>query len=476
MPNLSFDIGDGSDGVFDATTYAHFSMGGDVSGNKIRLDLSAHPQLQVTSFTLEAGWILEPVGTAALVIKSQSDVNIQGEIWCHGDAGGNGSGATPGSGGQGRCGGGNGGDGGAVSGSAQNGGDASASVTGGHGGNFISGTVVSGGGGGSRNCGGDPTCASVLIDGTNSNASGGQGGTSSDDPYFSVTGGGAGGGGGAGTATDAGAGGGGGGGSVLIYSGRDVNLGTSPTSVTGFIRAYGGDGGSPSTTAGAGGGGGGGSVQVFAARTVNIYNSNAAASSAIQGGFGTNSSAETGGNGDSGRSWITSINYNGIGSYTPGEETPLNTGNFVEYNTATEYVVSKVYDLGGSIVDVTAATLSPTSTDFGIQYRGSNDAFASDDTGWSSDVRVVANKRYIRYRVAITTSNATAPTFLDSLSLTYTPGMQTDFAFKTAGCGRVHDASSGPCLALCALILGVFFAGLRSRSPKRQSPRSEWFP
>ena len=109
---IDLNLGDGSDGEFVQSRYAEFSQNGDVSGNKIRLDLSAYPELNVTNFVLEDGWVLEPVGNAPLIIRSLSDVKIRGEIWCQGHDATVSTVAVGGSGGAGRCGGAAGGNGG----------------------------------------------------------------------------------------------------------------------------------------------------------------------------------------------------------------------------------------------------------------------------------------------------------------------------------------------------------------------------
>ena len=67
--SLAIDVGDGSDGAFTPDTYARFSA--DLSGNVIRLDTDAHPELRVTTFVLAPGWRLRPVGSRPLVVPSQ---------------------------------------------------------------------------------------------------------------------------------------------------------------------------------------------------------------------------------------------------------------------------------------------------------------------------------------------------------------------------------------------------------------------
>ena len=58
---LAVTIGDGSHGSFDISTYANFSVGRNIAGNIIRLDLGAYPVLKVTNFHLAAGWRIEEV-------------------------------------------------------------------------------------------------------------------------------------------------------------------------------------------------------------------------------------------------------------------------------------------------------------------------------------------------------------------------------------------------------------------------------
>ncbi len=433
---LPFDVGDGSHGAFDVSTYANFSVGGDVSGNIIRLDLSAYPILKVTNFHLAAGWTIEPIGDQPLIIHSLTDVTIEGDILCQGADGTNAVGATPGTGGQGRCGGADGGNGGTTSGAGAGGGDIAGAVSPGEGGNFTGGAAVGGGGGGSWNT------TSAAGDGSNSSvANGGLGGDSVSDPEFTGTLGGAGGGGGSGTAAAAGAGGGGGGGVVIIHAVRDFNLGTSPVSATGFIYAHGGAGGDSNVAGGPGGGGGGGGVKVFVGGTINIYNNDAGGASQAEGGAGgTNSMAVLGAAGAPGRSWFTSVAYNGIGFYTPAEELPVVPGN-VEFSSASQYVITNAVDLLQSRAEVSALTLSPVSADFTFEAAGSDDGFVSDDTGWTTSLAALSGKRYLRLRISIATSNVNTPTMIDGASLTYTSNKIENFKLEAAGCGRVDKGA-----------------------------------
>lgn len=436
-PAIPFSVGDGSHGAFELSRYAEFSLNGDISGNTIRLDQTRFPILKVTSFHLASGWKLEPAHDLPLVIYSLSTVSIEGEIWCHGDSGTNAVGATPGTGGQGRCGGGDGGNGGAPNANGTDGGDPAGapagSVTGGKGGDFQGATAVAGGGAGSWNT------TSPVFGGTNSSATGGGAGTSSQDPTFSQPYGGAGGGGGSGTNTEGGAGGGGGGGAVIIHAVGEVSIGSAPTSATGVIKAYGGNGGSSNVNGGAGGGGSGGSVKIFTGGNVELYNSGNA-SDAYKGTYGTNASGEIGGDPGEGRSWVASVTYNtstGTGTYVPTENGVTPGNNTIEFSESPQSVTTKAIDLLNTLATINSVTFSPASADFSYELRGSKDNFASDDTGWTTDLLAVSNKRYVQIRAIITTSNGDNPTMIDSVTIDYSPSNQNEFKFEATGCGTV---------------------------------------
>ena len=454
QPAVAVDVGDGSHGVFDSTTYASFSTNGDVSGNVIHLDTTRYTTLKVTNFVLDAGWTLKPEGGNPLKIYSLNDVLIRGDIWCHGGNGGNGVNATAGAGGSGRCGGGDGGSGGAVTGNGGNGGDASAgNVTGGRGGNYTGGAAVGGGGGGSWNT------TSSAANGANATASGGQGGQSKKEPEFSTIAGGAGGGGGSGTGASAGAGGGAGGGTVIIHAVRNFDLGTSPSSTTGFI--YGGVGGTSNAAGGSGGGGGGGSVQVFAGGTINIYNTNGSGASQAQQG-------STPVSGGPGRSWFSSAVYNGVGFYTPSEQLPLSAGS-VQYSASSQEVITTSWDTVSSLIDVQSVSTNPASADFKIYLNGSSDISFADQTGWTTDLGLLKHKRYLQIKAVITTSSVSNPTMLDDVTITYDSGTQNDFNFNTAGCGSLKSQPpKGPGLPVCLMLLPMIVLLLSRRKAKNQ--------
>jgi hypothetical protein len=453
VPPIPVDVGDGSDGVFDPTTYANFSVGGVTPGNVITIDTDVHPVLKFTNFILEDPWKIIPVGSKPLIIYSLGDVIIRGEIHCQGGNGTAAAGATPGTGGTGRCGGKNGGDGGAVGGAGQSGVDASGAVTGGEGGAFSGGLATGGGGGGSWNT--QSGSSMTAGDGVNSSAlSGGRGGSNFSDPEFTTLLGAAGGGGGSGDAGAAGGGGGAGGGLVVIHTVRDFILGDPLDTTIGYIYANGGDGGAGAAS---GGGGGGGGVFVVAGGAIEIYNTDAASASQA------NVGSPLGTSGGLGRSWFVSQSWKpagSLGSYTPSEDPPVDTSTaIVQFSAAAQEVVTRTVDLGSTILDLQNLATVPVSADFQIFLRGSTDNFAADDTGWTTTLSDLVGKRYVKIRAVITTSNVNTPTMLSEVSFDTTlADAETSFRMKAAGCGRV-DASVPPpssgsiSLALLCLLL-----------------------
>ncbi len=448
------DPGDGSDGAFVPSRYAEFSQGGDLSGNIIRLNKS---ELKVTEFLLEEGWILEPVNNDHLIIRSLGSVTIRGEIWCHGRDGGDAVGGQGGAGGEPRCGGARGGNGGDTGANGEDGDDISApDVTGGLGGANNGGGAGGGGGGG-----GAWNDASLSADGAGHSGfpgDPGDGGASFNDPSFATIAGGAGGGGGGAGSTGAGGGGGAGGGVVIIHSVGDFNLGSPTNPNIGFIFANGGNGGSGSGNGGLGGRGGGGSVQVFSGATIRLYsNSGVGASQAVSGHLPT-----VGASGGIGRNWFTSIAYDFtlLGFPDPTENVPVIPGDNVFYNTAAEDVISTPIDLGNSRVEILGISTTPESGDFTLEFAGSSDNFVTDDTGWTSNLADIAGKRYVRFKVTITT-NATNPTLLDAVTIQYLPGLVSDFEFESAGCGRVDGNPPHSIILLLIPLLTLLIARRR---------------
>ncbi|PIS11751.1 MAG: hypothetical protein COT73_02295, partial [Bdellovibrio sp. CG10_big_fil_rev_8_21_14_0_10_47_8] len=148
----SIDVGDGSNGAFNSTTWSQFATSVDNAGKIIYLDNTTYSTFKFTSFSLPTGWKIRPVGSSPLIIYVLGDMILEGQIQCQGVAGEDAVGATPGSGGAGRCGGASGGDGaGAFVGNpntASSGLSPSGSLTGGGGGSVTTNVAGAGGGGG----------------------------------------------------------------------------------------------------------------------------------------------------------------------------------------------------------------------------------------------------------------------------------------------------------------------------------------
>lgn len=258
------DPGNGSNGSFEAATYAAFSEGGSTAGNVITINTDTYPVLQFTNFNLASGWTLRGKGSSPLTIKVLGSFTNAGTITCSGDNGENMNAnvnVQP-QGGTARCGGGAGAAGGynfapynVVGTPAPTGGSGCTvpgcgALSGGAGGQTQ--LTNSGGGGG----GGGYFSA---VSGSNGavGTGNGAGGGSVLDPTFTRVGtavggpGGGSGGGGGGYATTggaaSGAGGGAGGGVIIITVVGDITN-------SGSILANGGNGGTFSSVADRAGG------------------------------------------------------------------------------------------------------------------------------------------------------------------------------------------------------------------------------
>jgi hypothetical protein len=77
------DVGDGSDGPFNITTYANFSEGGSTAGNVITINTDLKPALNFTDFNLASGWTIKGKGSKALWIKVQGNFVNTGTIHKH---------------------------------------------------------------------------------------------------------------------------------------------------------------------------------------------------------------------------------------------------------------------------------------------------------------------------------------------------------------------------------------------------------
>lgn len=423
------DVGDGSHGAFEPTTYANF---GSVIGNVITVDANVFPVLKLTRFQLDSGYTLTSIN-GPLIIYSLSTVIIDGTILCSGTNGSAASGASGGAGGIGRCGGFNGGAGGNSTAGGSAGSSPANLVSGGGGGGTNVGATGSGGGGAgsySTTSGGD---------GINSV---GSGGLSSANDDFTIFNGSPGGGGGSGSNTQGGGGGGGGGGTVVIHAVGNVTL-----SATGFVLALGGNGGG-ANTGGGGGGGGGGSIKIFTAGI--MYIETIVRVDVTEGSFGVaGGGGGNGGLGSFGRTWLPYSIIPGGGSES--HISALTAPGTIEYVTTTQTVISKSYDTQSNFTEFSSITGSPTNSDFTFEISGSRDNFVTDDTGWLNATQIsgINNKRYIKYKMTLTNSNAALPTTVSAVFINFnvlsdpnvaTPIVKEMFKFKS-GCGSVNWAN-----------------------------------
>ncbi len=431
--DLELDIGDGSDGAFDSSTYANFASE-IIAGSPtiIVLDLDTKNEFNFTSFTLDSGYTILPEGDQPLIIRSQGDVVVNGTIDCSGEDGENSvSGSSLQAGGEGRCMGRDGGRGASITENAEAGVD---NNIGGSGGGQATNTDSGGGGGGAYNGVGN-----LADPGLGGNPGGA--GTSSEDPEFSDVDGGAGGGGGEdGSDSSSGGGGGAGGGVVLIYAYGDISIGSS-----GKIHANGGAGGGNSAlNAGGGGGGGGGSIAMFSAGQID----NAGEIFVERGAIGDSNSAGTGGLGAVGRLWFTDID---------GSITGTGTETFAGYTMAGDGSV--VFDTGSFNVEVaevdllnTGPTLNGVTATTSLQSGDSLDGdWASYETSGESSLTyntfssVVGSsvERFARVRLTLNTTSGSNPSTLTGFDINLTDLETEEFDF-VAACGSMGKSSVPP--------------------------------
>lgn len=459
-----FDIGDGRHGAFNSTTWSQIADSVDTGTNTIYLNTDE--EFYFTTFDLPASWTLEGVGSKPLTIYVQGDMTVDGTIQCSGKAGGNSTGtmagALAGTGGEGRCGGYAGGSGGArYTGGSTGDGHMGSSATvgtisaGAAGTTTGAGSGSGGGGGGAWSSFNIPNTASTAgLSGT----AGARGSNDVDSDWTYVQGA-AGGGGGSGSSTEAGAGGGAGGGVLIIHVGGNFTAGT-----TGLLLANGGDGGVSPSDGGGGGAGGGGSIQLWVAENLTLNGPGNNQISAASGNIGNTASGGDGGSGWAGRIWIGVVGAkfsNPLGA-TNDPSTDLISEGTPEYVTSAVMAISKPLDTLSTLPYFSSAAFSTTgtATDIQLEVAGSNDAFASDDTGWVSDsnVALIDNKRYVRFRLTLTNSNASTPTTVDSVSIDFTKGEKKEFEFQASGCGWMQNqkpSGMGMILILLALPLGL---------------------
>lgn len=457
--DTTIDLGDGRHGAFNSTTWSRFATSIDTGAKIIYLNNSSDDPFQFTSFDLPDTWTILPSGDKPLRIYVQGNMIVDGVINCSGDDGeasvGTGATASAGDGGRGRCGGAAGGAGGSRyvgpgTGSGVAGSTPDVQLTGGNPGITSVGGFGAGGGGGGA-------WTSLNIPNVPSTVSGaGARGTNFFDPGWDNFEGSAGGGGGAGNANEAGGGGGGGGGVIDIHVGGDFTLG-----LNGLILANGGTGGNTPGEGGAGGAGGGGSIRTWVVGTMTLLGISPPgptvdAISAHSGSSVTpGSGGGRGGSGWAGRTWVTVGNYvsdpTDPVSVGPSSQLTMNPGGegVIEYivTTPTTRVTAEsvMIDTGSTLATFDSFNLVASDMNqVSLQFAGSIDGFESDTTGWISDISLLNNKRFVKFKILIDNNSAAVPVTVDSLTLNYTKGTKSDFDFKSSGCGLVGGGGAPP--------------------------------
>ncbi|MFK8137115.1 MAG: hypothetical protein AB8E15_02030 [Bdellovibrionales bacterium] len=474
----AISYGDGSDGVFDSTTYANFSQNGDTSGNIITIDTDVYTELQFTSFQLDSGWTIQPTGSGDLVIRSQSTVTIEGAINCSGENGsdGNTEESILVSGGSTRCGGGSGGDGAYFSGSVQSatdGGVGGASITGGQAGSSNetgSGTGGVGGGGGGAYNTGSPT-SGRNPDGSSAGNAGNS--FAGGDPEFSEAGGGSGGGGGGlyslGTAAQNGSGasGGAGGGVVTIVSFGDVII-----SASGSIMADGGNGGDVTGTslAGAGGAGAGGSIAIFSGGNIDIDGT----ISASNGSGGVSVNVANGGDSTKGRTWLTDADATPTGG---SAEDPVSIlaifGSVGSGNQTYEWISNSIDSRNTAIHIDSLSANSILASGAVLNLEVATSDIQNFSPSWISvgSFSETDKARFYKYRISLTNTYDSQISEISDITLNFTETSATEFDF-VGGCGLVelgspHSTNQSLHLIWSLILMFLFsFVFLRWRLPK----------
>jgi hypothetical protein len=421
----TINMGDGSHGAFNSTTWSQF--GSVDSNNKIiYLNTNLYPIFNFTSFTLDANWTIQPVGSNPLIIYVLGNMVVSGIIDCSGVAGTSSTGTSPatttaGVGGAGRCGGGQGGNGAAIYSSGTSIGTAGTPTTGlmtGGGGGYVTAAIAGagGGGGGAWTSQTAPVAAATEAGNPVQGDPGAVGANFQDKGWAHFTGSG-GGGGGSGSNNEAGGGGGGGGGIIVIHVAGNLNV-----SANAVIKARGGNGGSSPSTGGEGGGGGGGSIQVWVGGTLSLEDAfNVVQIDARAGTGSASSGGGNGGDGWPGRNWISAMNFPVLSGATYQPVLEINFEGTVEYSTTgTQVAITSGIDTSSTTASFSSAQFLPASASATVEVAGSRDNFQSDDSGYMSlsNISRLNNKRFLRYRISITNSSATTPTVVDSISAT----------------------------------------------------------
>lgn len=435
-------FGTGVHGPFNASTYLNFHEGTYNNDGVIQINTDRFPILDVTEFHLEAGWVIKPVGSQPLVIRSLSKVEIHGVIDCSGE-----DGEAPSEdltisppGGAGRCGGANGGRGGSLAATVE-GGSAPTTNT-----NAGGGAANSEGGGGGGGAGMDMTAPAagtgVQLDGITPS---GAAGTSGNDTAFEKIGGGGGGGGGElyNNALDpvtlhaSGGGGGAGGGSIYIHAIQDVVI-------TGRVLANGGKGGGSASArkGGGGGGGAGGSIQIFAGGDLLIDGDVEAV-----GGAGGTTAGGVGGDGGSGRIWVS--DSNGAPTVIGGTFDPMPiilVFGDVNFQIGAFDVVSSLIDSRSSAPEFNSASVDATvsgASSVTLEVAASETPFDVASAQWipATSISSLNGLRYLRFRLRIDNQSVSDPVIVRSISLEYKQSNHGRFEFGS--CQMVAPITGG---------------------------------
>lgn len=458
--NTIYSVGDARHGSFVSSRYALFDRDGVIAGGVIEIDTDIYPDLQFSDFNLETGYTIRPTGSAPLVIRSLTDVIVDGVINCSGEDGQDATAsiASLRTGGGSHCGGGEGGASvlpGVAPGVSNQGGSGGVGVTGGAGGPIrLLATGGQGGGGG----GAFIKPYAVVTDHINPQAgdnsiggAGGAAGSINRDDAFVIDIDGAGGGGGGGSAYDdpgdvpnhsSGGGGGAGGGNIRIYAAGNIILKSNGGAV-GEIHADGGNGGSVAggLKGGGGAGGGAGSILIFAGGDITI-----GAPVTAQAGNGGTTAGGDGGVGAWGRTWVVEKNGFAGGAFIEDPDSQLNVPGITAFETGVNYTVTSTgYDLGNTkptltALPMTVANLGGSTLVYDLAFADTNTLSSLGNFALSTTYLNTEVQRFARFRIQIDNTNSTTPVRIQDLTFTYDGFQQKDFAFTT-GCGNAKSVA-----------------------------------
>jgi hypothetical protein len=217
---------------------------------------------------------------------------------------------------------------------------------------------------------------------------------------------------------------------------------------SGSILSNGGTGGSwgnAADRAGAGGGGAGGTLWILAAGN---FNNTGGTITALGGAAGTGTGG--GGNGGAGASGRTWISYGK--NFSGASENPIANmadNGLIRFSEQSYVVQSKTYDTRNTKPVFTSFSVNgyfPSTSTVTLYVAGSNDNFASDNTGWilsTGSLSALSGKRFFKFKVniqyvsspAITTVPILTPLQITSIVANYDGNKMAEFNF-TPSCGN----------------------------------------